>query len=97
MNQPEQEECRQAPGAFRPAIDRNRCEGKADCVEVCPHEVFVVATLPVEQRLGLSFLGRIKGRAHRWQQALTPNAEACQACGLCVSSCPERAIALVRA
>ena len=90
-------ECKQEPGLFVPVIDRNRCEGKADCVEVCPYEVFVVTTLPVEQRTGLSFLGRLKGRAHGWQQALTPNAEACHACGLCVKACPESAITLARA
>jgi len=90
-------ECKQAPGIFRPVIDRNRCEGKADCVEVCPYEVFTVDTLPIDQRKGLSFLGRIKGRAHGWQQALTPNAEACHACGLCVKACPESAITLARA
>ncbi len=88
--------CKQDAGAFQPVIDRNRCEGKADCVTVCPYQVFTVGTLPVEQRSGLSFLGRIKGRAHRWQQAFTPNAEACHACGLCVKACPESAITLVR-
>ena len=90
-------DCKQPPGLFRPVIDRNRCEGKADCVEACPHEVFSVGTLPVAQRAGLSFLGRLKGRAHGWQHAFTPRAEACQACGLCVTACPERAIQLSRA
>lgn len=90
-------QCKQEPGVFVPVIDRNRCEGKADCVEICPYEVFTVATLPVEQRSGLSFLGRIKGRAHGWQQALTPNSGACHACGLCVKACPESAITLARA
>jgi len=90
-------QCKQAPGVFRPVINRNRCEGKADCLEVCPYQVFTIDTLPVDQRTGLSFLGRIKGRAHGWQQALTPNAEACHACGLCVTACPESAITLARA
>jgi 4Fe-4S ferredoxin len=90
-------QCKQAPGIFRPVIDRNRCEGKADCVAVCPYQVFSIGTLPVEQRSRLGFLGRIKGRAHRWQQAFTPNAEACHACGLCVKACPEAAISLARA
>ena len=31
-------------------IDRNRCEGKADCVRVCPVGVFAVDTLPPAQR-----------------------------------------------
>ena len=83
-------------GLFRPVIDRNRCEGKADCVEVCPYDVFTVTTLPADQRKGLTFLGRLKGLAHGWQQALTPNAEACHACGKCVVACPERAIRLER-
>jgi NAD-dependent dihydropyrimidine dehydrogenase PreA subunit len=95
MNQP-QAQCKQEPGIFRPVIDRNRCEGKADCVEVCPYQVFSIGTLPVAERGALGFLGRLKGRAHGWQQAFTPNAEACRACGLCVSACPERAIALHR-
>ena len=90
-------QCNQEPGVFRPVIDRNRCEGKADCLAVCPYQVFTVGTLPVDQRAGLGFLGRIKGRAHGWQQAFTPNAEACHACGLCVKACPESAIILVHA
>ena len=36
------------------------------------------------------------GVAHRRQTAYTPEAGACQACGLCVVSCPEKAICLVR-
>ena len=38
--------CKQAPGAFVPVIDRNRCEGKADCVRVCPVGVFAVDFIP---------------------------------------------------
>ncbi len=89
--------CKQAPGAMVPVIDRNRCEGKAACVAVCPRQVFVVATLPAEQRAGLSLLGKVKGIAHGWKQAFTPNAAACEACGKCVEACPESAIRLARA
>jgi ferredoxin len=53
--------CRQEPGAFRPSIDRNRCEGKAACVTACPVQVFQIDVLPPEARVGLSFIGRIKG------------------------------------
>ncbi|WP_113707468.1 hypothetical protein [Klebsiella michiganensis] len=28
--------CKRPPGEIVPVIDRNRCEGKGDCVEVCP-------------------------------------------------------------
>ena len=88
--------CKQEPGVFNPVIDRNRCEGKAECVKVCPYNVFVVEVLPKRQRAGLSLKGKLKGLAHGWRQALTPNAEACHACGLCVAACPEKAITLTR-
>lgn len=88
--------CRQPPGRFQPSIDRNRCEGKGDCAVVCPYEVFSIGILPADQRQALSLMGKLKGYAHGWKQAFTPNAQACQACGHCVTACPERAIKLVR-
>jgi len=89
-------DCRQPPGLLRPVVDRNRCEGKGDCVDVCPYGVFSVGTLPLERRRELSLFGKLRGYAHGWQQAFTPNADACRACGHCVKACPERAITLVR-
>ncbi len=89
-------ECKQEPGIFAPVIDRARCEGKADCVVICPYEVFELGILPPEERAGLPFLAKVKGTLHGWKQAFTPNADACQACGLCVQSCPEKAIKLQR-
>ncbi len=90
-------ECKQAAGSFHPVVDRNRCEGKGDCERVCPVQVFAVGTLSAELRAGLSLRGRIKGLVHRWQQAVIVHAERCEACGLCVSACPEKAITLARA
>jgi NAD-dependent dihydropyrimidine dehydrogenase PreA subunit len=89
-------DCKQEPGRFRPVIDRNRCEGKKECVAVCPYDVFTMGTLAKEDRAGLSLRGKLKGFAHRWQQAFATNADACHACGLCVSACPEKAITLTR-
>ncbi len=89
-------DCKQEPGFIRPVIDRNRCEGKKECVAVCPYHVFTMATVMPELRRGLSLRGKLKGFAHRWQQAFASNADACHACGLCVSACPEKAITLVR-
>jgi 4Fe-4S ferredoxin len=88
--------CQQPAGMFAPVIDRNRCEGKAECVKVCPNDVFALSVLPRAERGSLSLVGRLKGLAHGWRQAVTPNAAACEACGLCVSACPERAITLRR-
>jgi len=91
-----QDECKHEPGIFAPTIDRNRCEGKADCVRVCPVGVFGVNTLPKEMRSSLSFRGKLKGFGHKWQQAVLLHAERCEACGLCVKACPEDALTLIR-
>ena len=92
----DQTDCNQAPGVFHPVIDRNRCEGKKECVAVCPYDVFKMGTVEAELRRGLSLRGKLKGFAHRWQQAFVLNADACHACGLCVVACPEKAITLIR-
>jgi 4Fe-4S ferredoxin len=89
-------QCKAEAGVFGPQIKRNRCEGKGDCERACPYGVFEVGTLAASDRSGLSLVGRLKGIGHRWQQALLVNANACRACGLCVASCPEKAITLVR-
>jgi NAD-dependent dihydropyrimidine dehydrogenase PreA subunit len=89
------EECKAAPGVFRPEINRARCEGKADCTEVCPYDVFEVGTIAAEDFAKLSVLGKLKSMAHKRQTAYTPRADLCQACGLCVVACPEKAIALI--
>lgn len=89
-------ECKQEPGTFRPVIARHRCEGKEACVAACPYSVFTMGTLPSDQRRSLSFVGKLKGYAHKWRQAFATNAAACRACGLCVSACPEEAITLSR-
>ncbi len=86
-------ECKDA-GVVRPIIDRNRCEGKADCVEVCPYGVFEIRKLEPAERSELSFGGRMKGFFHGYQQAFAVKAEECHACGLCVTACPEKAITL---
>jgi 4Fe-4S ferredoxin len=91
------EACEAAPGAWRPVVDRARCEGKADCVAVCPYGVFEVGRITDDEHRALSFLARLKVRAHGMKTARTPAADACRACGLCVVACPEDALTLVRA
>ena len=89
-------DCDPTPGKLAPVIDRNRCEGKADCVRVCPHHVFEIRTLGATERAGLSLVGRLKAWGHGYRQAFAVRADACHACGQCVTACPEKAIKLAR-
>ena len=89
------QECRAPAGSTKPVIDRSKCEGKSDCVDVCPEEVFEVRRIDDADFAALGFFGKLKSRAHRRMSAYTPNADACRACGLCVVACPEKAITLM--
>jgi NAD-dependent dihydropyrimidine dehydrogenase PreA subunit len=88
--------CKQKPGVIAPVVDLKRCEGKGDCVAVCPENVFEIRHIDKADYLGLNVMHRLKQRVHGMKVAYTPNAHACQSCGLCVTACPERAITLVR-
>ncbi|HEV8549990.1 MAG TPA: ferredoxin family protein [Polyangiaceae bacterium] len=88
-------ECKEQ-GLLAPVIDRNRCEGKEDCVRVCPYDVFAIGTLSEAERAALSFKGRMKAFFHGNRQAFAVRAENCHGCGLCVEACPEKAIGLAR-
>ena len=88
--------CKAAPAAFRPVIDHGRCEGKSDCLAVCPFDVFEVRKIDDADWKPLRVLAKIKVLAHRKQTAYAVRASACQACGLCVVACPEKAIRLVK-
>jgi 4Fe-4S ferredoxin len=88
--------CKQAPGVIAPVVNFNRCEGKADCEVVCPEDVFEIRRIDREDYQRLGPLQKFKLRVHGMKVAYTPNAQACQACGLCVTACPERAITLAR-
>jgi 4Fe-4S ferredoxin len=82
------------PGRLIPIIDRARCEGKEDCVRVCPYHVFELRVVPPETRATLGVLGRLKLRVHGGRQAYVRAPEDCHGCGLCVPACPEKAIKL---
>ncbi|ANK92226.1 MULTISPECIES: 4Fe-4S binding protein [Rhizobium] len=88
---------RRAPDIVRPTVDPARCEGKAACVAVCPVDVFEIVRIPDETYRDLPLLAKFKIWAHGMKTAATPNAAACEGCGLCVSACPEHAIRLQRA
>jgi 4Fe-4S ferredoxin len=89
-------ECRSAAGDFVPVVDRSRCEGKDECVQVCPFDVFEVRRIDDADFAKLGVLGKLKSMAHGRKTAYTPRASACQTCGKCVAACPEDAIKLAR-
>ncbi|WP_027210374.1 4Fe-4S dicluster domain-containing protein [Burkholderia sp. WSM2232] len=89
-------DCKQEPGVIAPVVDLKRCEGKGDCLQVCPENVFEIRRVDDDDYLRLDWMHRLKLRVHGMKVAYTPNAHACRSCGLCVTACPERAIKLVR-
>lgn len=89
-------DCKQEPGVIAPIVDLRRCEGKGDCVRVCPEDVFQIRRIKDADYQTLGTLHKFKLRMHGMKVAYTPNADACRSCGLCVTACPERAITLAR-
>ena len=87
-------ECRARPGEFMPVVDRAKCEGKAECVEVCPVQVFEVRRMDDQDFAQLGMVAKLKSIAHGRKTAYTPRAAVCEACGKCVAACPEKAIKL---
>lgn len=87
--------CKGQPGRVVPVIDRNRCEAKGGCVEVCPFKVFEIRSLAAADKATLSFVGRVKAWAHGQRQAYVVRPDDCHACRRCVEACPEDAIRLV--
>ena len=87
-------ECKGEPGRVAPVVDRNRCEAKAECVRVCPYNVFEIRSLSTQDRALLSVRGKLKAWAHGNQQAFVVRPGDCHACQLCVKVCPEQALRL---
>ena len=88
-------DCKAQASRVVPQIDRNRCEAKGGCVEVCPFNVFEIRALAPADRAALSFRGKLKAWGHGHRQAYVVKPDDCHACGLCVQACPEDAIRLV--
>jgi NAD-dependent dihydropyrimidine dehydrogenase PreA subunit len=90
------ERCSAPAGTWVPVIDHARCEGKRDCIDVCPNDVFEVRRIDDRDYRDLGRLSRLKVRAHGMATAYAIHADDCRACGLCVVACPEQAIVLRR-
>jgi NAD-dependent dihydropyrimidine dehydrogenase PreA subunit len=88
------EKCRAEPGRFIPVVDLTSCEGKRDCTEVCPYDVFEVTRMADADFATLGVMAKLRSLAHKRQAAYAIRAEDCHACGLCVVACPEAAITL---
>ena len=79
----------------RPVVDHGRCEAKRACVDVCPYDVFEVGRMGAADFAALGMVGKLRSTAHRRMTAYPVRADQCQACGLCVTACPEGAISLI--
>ena len=90
------ERCSAPAGTFVPVIDHARCEGKRDCIDVCPNAVFEVRRIDHGDYQDLGRMSRLKVRVHGMVTAYASHADDCRACGLCVVACPEQAIGLHR-
>ena len=86
--------CSDDSGRVAPFVDRNRCEGKEECVRVCPYDVFEIRKLAPQDRSSLSAIGKLKAWAHGWKQSYVVNPGDCHACRLCIEACPEKALEL---
>jgi NAD-dependent dihydropyrimidine dehydrogenase PreA subunit len=88
--------CKPEAGKLVPVINLSKCEGKKDCVDVCPYDVFEMQAISDEAYKTLTFAGKLKTFVHGRQKAFVIQADACHACGLCVTACPEKAIKLAK-
>jgi NAD-dependent dihydropyrimidine dehydrogenase PreA subunit len=95
MAEERERQCNEQSGRVAPVIDRNRCEAKARCVEVCPFDAFEIRSLAPSDRAALSVLGRLKAWVHVNRQAYVKHPGDCHACQLCIQACPEDAIRLI--
>lgn len=89
-------ECTQPPKVVAPVIDAHRCEGAGDCANVCPYDVFEVRKLAPAELKALPFVPWLKVLIHGGKQGFVTTPDVCQACGLCVAACPEKATRLIR-
>jgi NAD-dependent dihydropyrimidine dehydrogenase PreA subunit len=89
-------ECKQLPKVVAPIIDAHKCEGAGDCADVCPCDVFEVRKLTKAELKAPPFVPWLMVLIHGGNQGFVTAPDVCQACGLSVAACPEKAIRLIR-
>jgi NAD-dependent dihydropyrimidine dehydrogenase PreA subunit len=87
--------CSDSAEKLMPIVNFNSCAGKADCVAVCPYDVFEMQPISKEDKAKLNLKGQIKTFFFK-QKAYVINPDQCHSCGLCVQVCPENAIKLIK-
>ncbi len=53
------DDCKKPAGVVAPVINRAKCEGKKDCVRVCPYDVFEVRRIDDEDFAKLGLLAKL--------------------------------------
>lgn len=87
--------CSDVAEKLMPVVNFNSCDGKEECVAICPYDVFEMQFISKEDKLKLNLKGRIKTFFFK-QKAYIINPDKCHACGLCIQACPENAIKLTK-
>lgn len=83
-------------GIFVPVINLSKCESDGRCVLVCPQNVLIMQDISNAEYHNLSFIGKLKTKAHGRKKAIVQHPNECIACGECIKICPEKAIKLVK-
>ena len=88
--------CKNVQGKVIPEINWNKCESDELCAKACPHQVLKMEKITKQQYSKLTFFGKLKTHTHSWKKAMVVNPEQCFGCGICLNTCPEGAIKLIR-
>jgi NAD-dependent dihydropyrimidine dehydrogenase PreA subunit len=91
----DQSNCSDVSQKLMPIVNFNNCGGKEDCVVVCPYDVFEMRPISKEDKEKLNLKGKIKTFFFE-QKAYVTKPDLCHSCGLCIQTCPEKAIKLTR-
>ncbi len=87
--------CSDTAEKIMPIVNFNNCGGKAACVIACPYDVFEMKPIADDDKQLLNIKGKIKTFFFK-HKAYVVHPENCHSCGLCVQSCPEKAIKLTK-